>query len=84
MLPVPLGQAVTQLLVSAIMLELGDGSPTHAAWQLTSPLAHASKHFVTAEVVVGAGADVVPEAAWATAARPRTERIAAENFIVMN
>jgi len=66
------------------MLELGDGSPTHEAWQLTSPLAHASKHFVSAEVVVGAGADVVPEAAWATAARPMTERIAAENFIVMD
>jgi hypothetical protein len=58
--------------------------PTHEAWQLTSPLAHASKHFVSAEVVVGAGADVVPEAAWATAARPMTERIAAENFIVMD
>jgi hypothetical protein len=74
------------------MLELGDGSPTQAAWHLTSPVLHASKHRVSAEVVVGAGAEVVPEAeseaeleaAWATAARPTTERIAAENFIVMN
>jgi len=82
--PLPLGQAATQLVVSEIMLELGDGSPTHEAWQLTSPLAHASKHLVSADVVVGAGADVVPEAAWATAARPTTERRAAENFIVMN
>lgn len=65
------------------MLELGDGSPWQVAWHETSPASQLSKHFCIADLVAdGWGADVVPDAAEATAAKPMTEMIAAENFIV--